>query len=512
MNKFLEEKRQKKISIMYYENEDESVKDVVEKIIDMLCGLISHESSDIGTVKATSDYEDAKEFTYSNNGDSDSSTDEENNNWTMRHYHMGIAAFLNQDSRLGSISSKKRNMEIVTEKESCSASSGNITSQKTSGDQEIPRKIARPQYSNFKEVFRERKLFVTKSVDYGFNLSHFCNNYIKSCKWSDSGSYLATTSQDRIARIFHFDPENLKLELKSSINVGDLIYDSCWHPINNWLITSSKDHPIHVWDSDGRWLATFRGVNTLDELDSAHSLCFTSDGSCLYAGYKSIIRKFDMNRSGHQISELATWTKESKGQKGIISCIAVSPILPTNYVAGSYGKTVAFYSDYSPAVECMFECPLAVTLLRYTPDGNFLLTAGRKDDDIICWDLRYPGKIYSLYRRPSTTSQRIYFDIDSSGTYLFSGSSKGELCIFDLKCTNGDEPIDPCFRLSAHNSALCGVSIHKERPIVATCSGQRVFPFPQLDQMDNIDPGSIYEDINSPELLDNSLVLWSFDQ
>ncbi|OZC06343.1 WD domain, G-beta repeat protein [Onchocerca flexuosa] len=347
---------------------------------------------------------------------------------------MGIAAFLNQDSRSESISSRKRNMEIVSEKESCSASSGNITSQKTGGHQEIPLKIARPQYSNFKEVFRERELFVAKSVDYGFSLAHFCNNYIKSCKWSNSGSYLATTSQDRIARIFHFDPENLKLELKSSISVGDLIYDSCWHPISNWLITSSKDHPIHVWDSDGRWLTTFRGVNSLDELDSAHSLCFTSDGSCLYAGYKSIIRKFDMNRSGHQ------------------------------------------------------------------------------DDDIICWDLRYPGKIYSLYRRPSTTSQRIYFDIDSSGTYLFSGSSKGELYIFDLKCTNGDEPVDPCFRLSAHNSALCGVSIHKERPIVATCSGQRVFPFPELDQMDNTDPGSIYEDINSPELLDNSLVLWSFDQ
>lgn len=26
----------------------------------------------------------------------------------------------------------------------------------------------------------------------------------------------------------------------------------------------------------------------------------------------------------------------------------------------------------------MFECPLAVTLIRYTPDGNFVLTAGRK--------------------------------------------------------------------------------------------------------------------------------------
>ncbi|EJW85044.1 hypothetical protein WUBG_04048 [Wuchereria bancrofti] len=500
---------------MYYGNEDDSLKNVVKDVVDMLCGVISSESLRDDNMIATNDHIDGKEPTCSSSKDfavnSSSVSEENDDNWTARHYRMGIASFLKQDSRLEGVSSRKRSVSVLSEKESGNISSCNITNRKVDDNQEIRKKIARPQYSNFKEVFRERELFVTRSVDYGFNVSHSCNNYIKCCKWSSSGNYLATTSQDRMARIFQFHPENLSLKLKSSMSMGDLIYDSCWHPISDWLVTSSKDHPIHVWDSDGRWLATFRGINNMDELDNAHSLCFTSDGSWLYAGYKSSIRKFDMNRPGHQVSELITWNKESKGQKGIISCIAISPILPTNYAAGSYDKTVGFYSDYSPSVECMFECPLAVTLLRYTPDGNFLLTAGRKDDDIICWDLRYPGKIYCLYKRPSTTSQRIYFDIDSSGTYLFSGSSSGELYIFDLKCTNGDEPLAPYVQLSAHSSALCGLNIHKEQPIVATCSGQRVFPFPQLDQMD-IDFGSTYEDINSPELLDNSLVLWSFDQ
>ncbi|VDN92079.1 unnamed protein product [Brugia pahangi] len=480
---------------MYYGNEDNSLKDVIKDVLDMLCGVISSESLRDNDMIATIDHINGKEPTCSSSKDfADSSSVNEGNNddWTARHYHMGIAAFLKQNSRLEGVSFRKRNVSVLSEKESGNISSSNITNRKADDNQEIRKKIARPQYSNFKEVFRERELFVTKSVDYGFNISHSCNNYIKCCKWSSSGSYLATTSQDRVARIFQLDPEKLSLKLKSSMSMGDLIYDSCWHPINDWLVTSSKDHPIHVWNSDGRWLATFRGINNMDELDNAHSLCCTSDGSCLYAGYKSSIRKFDMNRPGHQVSELITWNKESKGQKGIISCIAISPILPTNYAAGSYGKTVGFYSDYSPSVECMFECPLA-------------------DDDIICWDLRYPGKIYSLYKRPSTTSQRIYFDIDSSGTYLFSGSSSGELYIFDLKCTNGGEPPPPYAQLSAHSSALCGLSIHKEQPVVATCSGQRVFPFPQLDQMD-IDLGSTYEDINSPELLDNSLVLWSFDQ
>lgn len=92
-----------------------------------------------------------------------------------------------------------------------------LQSRKIDDNQEIPRKTLRPQYSNFKEVFRERKHFITKSVDFGFNISRSCNNYIKSCKWNSSGSYLATTSQDRMARIFHFDADNVKVDFHLSL-------------------------------------------------------------------------------------------------------------------------------------------------------------------------------------------------------------------------------------------------------------------------------------------------------
>lgn len=68
--------------------------------------------------------------------------------------------------------------------------------------------------------------------------------------------------------------------------------------------------------------------------------------------------------------------------------------------------------------------------------------------------------------------------------------------------------------IKSGTSGTCSAffSIHRERPVVATCSGQRVFPFPELDKIDDIEPAITYEDINSPELLDNSLALWSFDQ
>ncbi|VDN26952.1 unnamed protein product [Gongylonema pulchrum] len=152
-----------------------------------------------------------------------------------------------------------------------------------------------------------------------------------------------------------------KLNLKSSMNLGDLIYDCCWHSNSDLIATTSKDHPIHIWNSDGETCATFRGINALDELDSAYSLCFTFDGCCLYSGYRNVVRKFDMNLPGRHVFEMATW--------------------------------IAFYSDYSPGVECLFECRHAITSLCYTPDGTFLLTAGRKVMCASLLQMHFPGTI-----------------------------------------------------------------------------------------------------------------------
>jgi hypothetical protein len=53
-------------------------------------------------------------------------------------------------------------------------------------------------------------------------------------------------------------------------------------------------------------------------------------------------------------------------------------------------------------------------------------------------------------------------------------------------------------------------SVHPDRALVATCSGQRVFPVPLLTDEEKGENEGKYEEIDSITKLDNSLKLWTF--
>uniref|UniRef100_A0A158R4Z3 WD repeat-containing protein 79 n=1 Tax=Syphacia muris TaxID=451379 RepID=A0A158R4Z3_9BILA len=377
------------------------------------------------------------------------------------------------------------------------------------------------------EIYRENNAFFAIAPKFGFSLDSACNNYIKCCKWNADGTVLATSSQDRKLRIFTLESGNLhQVHLAQTIPLGNLIYDICWNPLFNLLATSSKDQPIHCWSLGGTRVISFRGINEQvdDELDSAQSLCFSSNGMRLYAGYKKVIRIFDINRPGRQQKEIKTWSKlfilgslsaetisakEAGGQKSIISCISMNPIMSGVYAAASYGKSLALYSELSPNAECVFDaCANGITHLRYSNDGNILFASGRKENFISCWDLRFPGKLLACLERPCNTNQRIYFDLEGSNRYLFSGSSNGAIFIFDISLIGCSSLNFTSYAIQAHKSVLSGISVHPELPLIATCSGQRIYPMPDFDETS--DETSEYESLRHIEDLDNSLALWSF--
>lgn len=62
-----------------------------------------------------------------------------------------------------------------------------------------------------------------------------------------------------------------------------------------------------------------------------------------------------------------------------------------------------------------------LTQLLFTQDGTRLLAAGRKDSEILCWDLRNLGQVLWVAQRPHTTNQRIYMDISPDNNHLLSG-------------------------------------------------------------------------------------------
>lgn len=62
-----------------------------------------------------------------------------------------------------------------------------------------------------------------------------------------------------------------------------------------------------------------------------------------------------------------------------------------------------------------------LTQLLFSHDGSLLVSAGRKDNEILCWDLRNLGRTLWVACRPHTTNQRLYMDLSSDERYLLAG-------------------------------------------------------------------------------------------
>ncbi|XP_034713149.1 telomerase Cajal body protein 1 isoform X2 [Etheostoma cragini] len=359
--------------------------------------------------------------------------------------------------------------------------------------------------------------------------SNIPENYLKGCKWAPDGSCILTNSADNVLRLYNLPPEiysynwDMLPEMSPVLRMaeGDTIYDYCWYPKMSsldadtcFLASSSRDNPVHVWDAFyGEVRASFRPYNHLDELTAAHSLCFSPDGTQLYCGFDKTVRVFYTERPGRDCEERPTVVKK-QGQSGIISCFGFSPCQSV-YACGSYSRCAGLYSSQDGTLLALLPTRHhgGLTHLLFSPDGNYLYTGGRKDPEILCWDLREPGKVVFSLKRNVTTNQRIYFDLDLSGRYLLSGNTEGVVSVWDTLTAppDGNEDLlQPQLRFQAHWDCTNGVSIHPFMPLLATSSGQRQFPWPGESEGDSASEGEGGEAVVSPPEVrqDNALSLW----
>ncbi len=69
---------------------------------------------------------------------------------------------------------------------------------------------------------------------------------------------------------------------------------------------------------------------------------------------------------------------------------------------------------------------VGVTHIKWSPCGNKLWIGGRKHSRLSCWDVRMLKSEIGCVERELETNQRLSFDIDPWGQYLFTGSQHGE--------------------------------------------------------------------------------------
>nr|CAD7437466.1 unnamed protein product [Timema bartmani] len=177
------------------------------------------------------------------------------------------------------------------------------------------------------------------------------------------------------------------------------------------LVSTSQYNPIHMWDAfTGELRCTYKPYNHLDEVISAYSLAFDPSGEKLYAGFDCMVKVFSTSILRQKVCDSPLEN--------------VNPAMPKIYAVGSYAKTLGLYCEPDGAMLCILQGHTGgVTHLQFSPDGTKLYSGGRKDTEILCWDMRYPGTFLYTMHRTVQTNQRVYFDLTSDGRYLLSGRS-----------------------------------------------------------------------------------------
>ncbi|CAI5708497.1 unnamed protein product [Hyaloperonospora brassicae] len=320
------------------------------------------------------------------------------------------------------------------------------------------------------------------------------NNFTKGVRVSPDGLCLLTNSDDHVLRLFELDGDNTQSRTSLlQANDGGTVYDYAWYPFMSsadpsscLFVSSSQDHPVHLWDAyTGGLRATYRAFDHLDELTSAHSVAFNATGTKLFAGFDRMIRFFDLSQPGRDFCArpLSRTRRSRQGQRGLISTLHFNPDHSKIYAAGSYGGMTCVYTE-DEGEELLALCDhdgRGIAQVRFSPCGRFLYTSARCDARIHCWDIRATNEILHTFNRVADTNQRLEFDLHCGGRYLAAGSRTGRMMLYDVVT---GELLDETIRLP---DCVNGVSFFPDasRAIVAVCSGQRHFDLP--DDTDNDD-------------------------
>ncbi|XP_060192801.1 uncharacterized protein LOC132622244 [Lycium barbarum] len=343
------------------------------------------------------------------------------------------------------------------------------------------------------------------------------NNFLKGVKWSPDGSGFLTCSDDNTFCLFNlpYDESGGLADFSSSaadtdsyaaslvMSDGESVYDYCWYPYMSSsspetcvFASTTRDHPIHLWDATtGQLRCTYRAYDAMDEITAAFSIAFNPAGTKIFAGYNKSIRTFDIHRPGRDFTHHSTLQGNKEGQSGIISSIAFCPTHSGLLATGSYNQTTAIHrEDNMELLYVLHGQEGGVTHVQFSKDGNYLYTGGRKDPYILCWDIRKTVDIvYKMYRSSETTNQRIYFDIEPQGQHLGSGGQDGSVHIYNLQTGQWVSS----FR--AASDTVNGFSFHPFLPMAASSSGHRRF--------------GVLDDSHEDMLLtgdENCVSVWSF--
>jgi WD40 repeat protein len=253
---------------------------------------------------------------------------------------------------------------------------------------------------------------------------------VESVAFSPDGKYLATGSNDNIARLWSLQSHFFVEFKKDKDNVESVAFS----PDGKYLATGSWSKTAHLWDLQGNLIAEFNGHRSW-----VRSVAFSPDGKYLATGSDKTAYLWDLQ--GNLIRELKGHNSE------YVRSVAFSPDgkylatgssvwdLKGNLLRKFTGHIVAFSPDGKYLATGSSVWDLKGNLLRkftgrivaFSPDGKYLATGSDKTARL--WDLQ--GNLVVEFKGHRSFVMSVAFSPD--GQYLATGSDDNTARLWDLQ-------------------------------------------------------------------------------
>lgn len=314
-------------------------------------------------------------------------------------------------------------------------------------------------------------------------VSQHSKEYYKSCIWSPDGSCLLSNSSTESLDLCFFDDSWLYSSTSSDLKISRTwklsasCYDYCFYPFMNsqdhascCFLTAIKDSPVQLWDViTGKLRASYIAPDHVEIIRAPNAISFNLDGSKIFCGYTNRINVFATAIPGSSSDKISTTTcrKSKDGLKGIISCISFNPDYSGILAVGTFSGEIGIYDERDYSLLDLKYVKSGVSQIEFSKDGKLMITASRKSDEILVWDLRNTGQVLFSLPRNGFTNQRLKFSINSSGTCLGTGDTSGLFTCFNL------DTGEKVFSEQLYDDVCSSVAYHPFLQFLASSSGQR---------------------------------------
>ncbi|KAI1157124.1 hypothetical protein F4825DRAFT_400778 [Nemania diffusa] len=369
--------------------------------------------------------------------------------------------------------------------------------------------------------------------------------YFESAQWTADGTTLLTYSSTNLVSGYVV-PENLlsadeELTLKPQAHIqlpepSNVIsaapYFSLASPWTQQLLVSVRDHPLQLFYLAPSASSPATSTNSHSPISSypftkarsetfltATSLLWPSPGTHFIAGSRSLLARFDVQRTGEEpVSRIRTIPSErhlSKGggvgMRGTVSALGGQPADAGSgaslVAAGTWTRWIGLY-DFAQAGKCVATWSIAtavretaaatiieiaggaypdgiggdgITQTTWSPCGRYLMLCERKSRGALIYDVRVTGKLLGyLTGRDALGNQRIACDVfpgadETGGFEVWSGTSSGMVRVWE-GVGSLEGPHAPAWEWTAHRSTVGSACLHPSGTVVATCAGSWEFP------------------------------------